>query len=222
MSQPGSFGSIVPDPDWVVRKIQELENKIKELAAADLFAPMGIHPLPGATQFDGNVTSNGQLTANGLTVNGAAVIAGTLSLPAGIINNDALLNPVQYGSVGVSEQSYVVDTTSRKRGVTNITVPAGYTKATVLTVANVNGANSTASSDILLIQAYAGGAGGGSSAATIPAGGIDSATASAINSFTGLSGGTIEVGCYVSCNAGPWASSVWNLANVNAIVWFTR
>lgn len=221
--QPGMLGSGVSNDGDIMRMLADMDRRIKELAAANPLATMGITPQMGGIVFGGNLEIDGTGTVNGpLNVNGAMAVTGTLSLPAGIINNDALSNPVQYGSVGVSDQNYTVDTTSRKRGVTTITVPAGYSKATVLTIANVNGSNSTAGSDILFIQAYAGATPGGSSAQPIPATGIGSATASAINSFTGLSGGTIEVGCYVSCNTGPWASSAWNLANVNAIVWFTR
>lgn len=175
-----------------------------------LFNPAGVEDITLSTA-DGSANFNGNVNVNG-----------NLSVPNGSITNAALLNPVQYGSVGTSEGSFAIDTTHRKRAVATITVPAGYSQATVLTVANVNGNNTTAGTDHMYVQAYAGAGVGGASTASVLATDFTSASASAINTFTGLSGGTIEVGSYVYCSTGPWTSSVYNLANVNAIVWFTR
>jgi len=169
-------------------------------------------------------TADGAATFNGpLNIGGAARITGTLSLPAGIIDNDALSNPINYGSVGASEGSFSIDTTHRKRAVQAITIPPGFSQATVLVVANVNASNTTSSGDYLYAQAYAASGIGASSIQPIAAsGGIGSASASAIQTLTGLSGGTIEVGSYVYCAFGPWSATAYNQANVNAIVWFTR
>lgn len=218
----------------LVRRIQDIERTLRDLSTQPMLRNASTGQSAGtpglSTDINGLHLFNSAgvedvtlSTADGsANFNGNVNINGNLSVPNGSISNAALLNPVQFGSVGPTEGSFAIDTTHRKRAVANITIPTGYSQATILTVANVDGNNTTANTDHLYVQAYAGAGVGSSSIASVLATDVTSASASAINTFTGLSGGTIEVGCYVYCSTGPWTASSYNLASVNAIVWFTR
>lgn len=209
---PGLPGSQASNDGDLMRMIQDLQRDMRELRAANPFAPMGMKPIPNGVELDGT-----------LNVNGPMAVSGTLSLPAGIINNDALSSPVQYGSVGPSQTNFLVDTTHRLYASAAVTVPSGYSKATILTVASVSAMQSTSNADYLNVAATAGGGVAGGN--TLGYGGpttMASASAAAINTFSGLSGGTITVGCYVWSSNFSWGTNGANIANVNAIALFTR
>jgi len=90
---------------------------------------------PGEQTVDGslNVTGN-------LEVSGHAAITGTLSLPAGIINNDALASPVEVGSIYLDVTNFGLTTSWVSLASATVTVPAGFTSALV-TVTGQVGAN---------------------------------------------------------------------------------
>lgn len=208
--QPGFFNP--QGEDWIPRKFAELERQLTELRAANPFGLTGIKPRNGGTDFDGYVN-----------INGPAKITGTLDLPAGIIGNDALASPVQHGSVGGSERSFPVTAAQTMRAVQTIAVPAGFTRATVLVVASASAINGSSGADFLYVAAYAGsGMGGDTYSYAGPNGGVASASASAIQTFTGLSGGTITVATAIRCQGATWPANASTSANTNAVVIFTR
>jgi hypothetical protein len=110
-----------------------------------LFEGTGIHfPSPGVVQVDGamqvtgsldvdsTINVDGDATFNGdTTIGGNAAITGTLSLPAGIIDNDALANPVKVGGVWQSASNFTVAVAWSDVISTDVTVPDGFTACTV-------------------------------------------------------------------------------------------
>jgi hypothetical protein len=89
-----------------------------------------------------SVTAEGVVTVDGeLDVTGAMVVGGTLSLPAGIIDNAALASPVVPQTVFLSANNFAVDVTPSAKVTTTITVPAGFTTAVVTVTGRVYAIN---------------------------------------------------------------------------------
>jgi hypothetical protein len=157
-----------------------------------------------------------------LNVTGPMTVGGTLSLPAGIIDNAALASPVQHGSSGSSGSGFAVNTTHTLRGAGSITVPAGFSQATIMCVVDATAINGvTTGGGYLQVQASIAGSPGGTGTSLAAYGYQAGASASAIRTITGLSGGTIAVGAFVYATA-DFGTNALNLADVNAIAIFTR
>lgn len=216
----------------LTQRLNQIERNVHDLATQ----PVLLHASTGQDGGQGLSTDKNGLhlfnpagveVATLSTIDGSAtfganvIINGNLSVPNGSISNTALQNPLNTGSVGGSTSGFATTSSVTQQCLLTITVPTGYTKATVLCNAAVSVVNSTASADYLYVSAYAGSGSGGETVAYTPAGAEAGATASAINTFTGLSGGTITVASQVRTGA-AWASSGANIANTNAVVFFTR
>jgi hypothetical protein len=198
--QPGLAGSQFPSEDALIRRIQDLEKAVQQQAAANPFGPMGIKP-----------------NAGGFTV------TGTLGLPAGIIGNDALAAPVVITTSGVSQNNFATTTTATVYATATVTVPAGYSKADVQCMVVAGAINSTAALDYIYVAASINGVAGAETPQTAAAsGGYASAAANGISTLTGLSGGTITVGCQIRTGTAAWAAATSNIANMNAVVFFRR
>lgn len=153
---------------------------------------------------------------------GPVVIEGTLSLPAGIIDNDALSSPLEPGSAGLSHSNFALATTATVLAQASIPVPAGYTRAMVMNGVSAGAMNSTANPDFIYVSASINGTGGGETISTVYAGTYGSASAFAIRTLNGLSGGNITVEARVRSSTAPWAANGVNIAHTNAIVLFLR
>jgi len=203
--QPGQFNP--KGEDWIARKFAELEKQIRELKAANPYAPMGMTPMEGGVSFDGNMR-----------------VAGTLDLPAGIINNDALANPVTATVVntGVIGFGLAINALQQKLSTT-VAVPEGFTKALVIAYADMTAANSTAVDDYAFISVKIAGVAptyaGGTNA---PPSRFAYCGSSFTRVLTGLSGSfdiTVEAGS----DRAPWAADPTdNVINLNAMVTFLR
>jgi hypothetical protein len=197
--------------DWLVRRLQDLERKVQELSAANPFGLTGINPEDGGTSFDGYVT-----------INGPAKITGTLDLPAGIIGNAALANPLSPGSAGLTQQNFATTTGGAAYAQASIAVPAGYTKALVMNGVSAGVTNSRAVTDFLYVAASINGVTGGEQPSQTSAGAYGSGSAFAIRTLTGLTGGSITVECGLRTGSGAWAAAPGNTANVNALILFLK
>lgn len=196
--QPGQFNP--RGEDWIVRELQDIKGKLQRLEAANIFGTMGIEP-----------------NAGGFTV------TGTLGLPAGIIDNAALSDPIVISTAGVSQNNFATTTSATVYASTTVTIPAGYSRADVLCMVVGGAINSTASADFLYVAASIDVTPGSETPQLAAAsGGYASSAANGIRSLTGLSGGTITVGCQIRSGAAVWAASTSNIANVNAVIYFRR
>ncbi|WP_160664098.1 hypothetical protein [Pseudarthrobacter sp. ATCC 49987] len=153
---------------------------------------------------------------------GSITIRGTLNLPNGSINNDALVNPVKPGSAGLSDPGHAYTTTSTVYAQQSIAVPTGFTQALVFLGVSGGAWNNTAAYDYLYVAGDINGSAGGSTPQGAAGSSYGSASAFAIRTLTGLSGGVITVGCRVWTGAAGWAANGANIANTNAIVQFLR
>jgi hypothetical protein len=200
-----------------------MDKQLRELKAANIFGLTGITPQDGGTDFDGYVNVNGPITVNGASdFKGNMKVSGTLDLPAGIIGNDALTDPLVIETSGVSQNTFGVGTSTATFALGSVAVPAGYSRASILCMVVGGALNSTGSLDYLYVSSSINGSGGGESPQPAAAGGYGTTSANGIRTLTGLSGGTIDLGCRMRTNSAAWASNGSNFANMNAVVYFSR
>jgi len=222
MGQPGAFSP--KGEDWMVRKIQELERSIQQLAAANPFAAMGIKPMPDGLIVEGYETVNGPLEVNGDSVfNGDLSINGPLHLQPGSIENDALTDPVQFGQSSTIDTNFPLEFTDVEFASGSIPIPAGYTRAQVTVIAVGGAINPNASSDFLYAKAIINGVASRQIFGYVAAnnGSVEVMTAK-VSFLTGLSGGNITVGMMLSTQGPSWTANPSNRAFVEASAIFLR
>jgi hypothetical protein len=237
MTQPGQIGSGVSNDGDLMRMMADMDRRIKELAAADPYRPMGITPTPdgftvtgtetvtGALIVNGPETVNGTQTVNGpLNVNGAMAVTGTLSLPAGIIDNAALSNPLTVGSNNADAIGFTVPKTTTTT-ITSFafTVPAGYTKVDIVAFGSAFVYNAGAATDYVYARVYIGTYGGMTLRSLIgSSGGSVALTPNVTHHIDGLtSGATITISLMMSTDNNAITDST-NQADVTATAFFTR
>lgn len=123
MINPGSVaGQMPPGDDALIRLIQDLRRDVNELKAQDVLRTAGLIAAPN------------KLTVQGeLDVTGPMVVGGTLSLPAGIIGNAALANPVSPSQFYLSTSgTSLPNATWTTVASQTLTVPTGFTKVLVI------------------------------------------------------------------------------------------
>ena len=233
--QPGSFQP--RNEDWMVRELQDIKAKMQRLEAANVFGLTGIKPKSGGTNLDGFVNVNGPLVVNGTsgingpqtvngsqTVNGPMTITGTLSLPAGIIGNDALANPSTSVASHADAAAFSITTGANVEKLrATITVPAGFTKAAVYGTATMSVYNNSGSLDsCYLAFRVNGGQIGWSNQVGAPASQRVLSVASGSGIISGLNGGTIYVSADASTGVNAWAIDNNNTINIDALVTFYR
>jgi len=180
---------------------------------------------------EGVTTVDGELDVTGtLDVTGNTVIGGTLSLPAGIINNDALTSPVVPLVVYGMSTSFGLTTSWVTQCSTTITVPAGFTSCVVSVSArgfatnpNTTGGSNSAGGDFFYVRAVIGGSHGiGFPTRVLGSGDSVSVVGPFSCVISGLtSGGTFTVTCDVTTMFLSWATNTNNTAEVSgSILWF--
>lgn len=108
----------------------------------------------GSLDVSGDLDVTGSATFSGdTTIGGNAAITGTLSLPAGIIDNEALASPVRMGSNWAYDEGFAIPTATWT-SVANATIeiPQGFTRLQFTAVGMVNGRNSTASTQNMYVR----------------------------------------------------------------------
>lgn len=132
--------------------LRNLDQQVKRQGFASRLARSGLSvPEEGVTQVDGTLDVVGDLNVSGnlgvsgpatfagdTEIGGNAAITGTLSLPAGIIDNDALAHQTDAGIAPADTQTGWATTTSMAtKASTSVTVPAGFTEALVVALGTV-------------------------------------------------------------------------------------
>lgn len=189
----------------LTEQLRDLRTTLADLPHG-LLRQAGISVEPDTIRFGGNVA-----------------IEGTLSLPAGIIDNDALSNPLVSDTDETGVNNYAITTSVAVRATINFTVPAGFTAATVISTATAMGYNNTASPDYLYVQSIIDGFPGGELYSAAQAGFGVGISVPFNRSLTGLTGGqVIPVSVTTRTSSGTWTATVSNQANIYALVLFTR
>lgn len=193
----------------LLRRIDQMQRELNDLRSSTL-RTAGL-----------SVSESGLTIDSELLVTGATRIEGTLSLPAGIIDNDALANPVQDGAIGASETGFTIPTSMGAVISRTIDIPEGFTKAAVLGVVSVGAWNPTATGDYMYAEARIRNGSGASLPVYVGPSAYGVVTVSAIRTITDLTGPTlsVEARCYA---AGGWGSNGSNIANIDVIALFRR
>jgi hypothetical protein len=211
MPQPGKYAP--RGEDWLVRKVQELEQKLQQVSAANPFGVMGIKPQAGGMVVEGYQTVNGPMT-----------IKGSLDLPPASISDAALANPVQFRTASNGINDYAIDTTSTVRASVTLTVPdGGFSQALVIANATAMGTNSGTAADYLYVSAVVQAVNGGELYASAPAGLGAGLAAPFHTTLTGLtSGQIINVGVATRAGLAAWAAAPANQASIAATAIFLK
>lgn len=202
---PGQLGNAASNDGDLMRMIQDLQREMRELRAANPFAPMGMTP-----------------QANGVVFSGSVEIDGNLSVPNGSISNAALQNPIAAAQVSNSQTNFATTASDQDFASSTIPVPTGFSTALVFAVTSAGAINSTTSQDYL----YASTSIQGVSARQVfgyagPSGGSTAITTARSTLLTGLSGGNIAITARIHSGA-PWAANASNRAYVEAQAIFLR
>lgn len=123
--------------DALMNRIKKLEGLVAELTKGSPLRQAGMGVSPGQVDFDGNV-----------------VISGTLSLPAGIIDNDALANPLAFSADSANGDGFAIPLAETTVASRTLLVPAGFTTAVVQGIGSVFGMNTSAALDYLFARVY--------------------------------------------------------------------
>jgi len=176
------------------------------------------------TEVDGTLNVVGNLN-----VSGPAVITGTLSLPAGIIDNAALTSPVVLGVVSFTDTGFAVTTSWSDAAATTITVPAGCTQLLATCNAgvyasnpNTTGGSNGTGGDFLDCRVLLNGSGSAGFAIGLSgSNGFTSSSSSGSFVFSGLTpGATLAISAQSLAGWQALGSNVVNKANINAtLVW---
>jgi len=171
---------------------------------------------------EGETTVDGSLIVTGnLEVSGHAAITGTLSLPSGIINNDALTSPVVPESRWLDASNFGLTTAWVANVTISVTIPDGFTTLQVMAAGRLNAGNSTANTDALYTKITIGAATqSGFPMPVLPGGFVTSVTALA-TTLTGLtSGGTVNIVLWGLAGNAAWAVNAANAADLSvSLLW---
>lgn len=220
MNQPGSPASVVGGEDWLVRKVQDLEAQVRELRAANPFAPMGMIPKPGLVEFQGAIQTDSSATS---TFNGSVIINGDLSVPNGSISNAALANPIVPLAQHAGTSGFGLATGANATLLTTtINVPSGCSQALVFAAGVLHAYNNNASADDAYgVVSIAGTTVGASSQGTAASGADLSLPATATKLITGL-GASFDVSMLGSSGVSGWAANGVNFINLDVFAIFLR
>jgi len=116
--------------------VTEVDGTLNVVGNLDVTGPAsfsGDTTIGGTLGVTGPTTLGAPTTVSGsLGVTGPMTVSGTLSLPAGIINNAALANQVTAAvAPAVTQTAWATTTSMASKASTTVTVPAGFTSALV-------------------------------------------------------------------------------------------
>lgn len=214
----------------LVRRIENLERMFTQFQAAQTLADSTVGGNGLKSQdFDGTLNPPTQGTTGwGLAGSGGTGIFNQLLLANGIVGDDALTNPLSPVAVHGGAQSFTLTTTQTVLATATVTVPSGFSQALVYATSNVSGINSTSALDSIFAGVRINGvdalgtANGEDANSTSSYHALASSVAVGSSLLTGLSGGTFAVAAKGGTSSSTWASSLFNVANIDAIILFLR
>jgi len=205
--------------------IKSVQLQIRE-STSNLLGTAGIRLTQLGMFIDSSLTVGGSLD-----VTGPMVVGGTLSLPAGIIDNAALTSPVVPDIVNFTNTGFTVpaNPTWGNAAATTITVPAGCTQLLATCTAeayainpNTTGGSNGTGGDILDCRVLLNGsASAGYGIGLSGSNGFTSSSSSGSFVFSGLTpGAVLNIATQVLAVYQAFGSNVDNKATINAtLVW---
>ena len=216
---PGQFPYHAAPGDGIralLDKIKGIETNLREVTS-NLLSTAGIRLTQLGMFIDSSLTVGGSLD-----VTGPMVVGGTLSLPAGIINNAALASPVVPQALWQDASNFGMTTTPTIKVTMTVTVPAGFTQALAFAAGRVYAINNTASADNLYSIVKVGAVGSPGFPTAVSA---NNGYATSVNAFstlvTGLTGGgSVVISLYALSSTGTWAANALNAADLSvSLIW---
>lgn len=209
MTGPPQLGQGMPeDASWIARRFEDLQRQVNELRSARGLeaatigeggvniqgGALNIYTADGLTLLatldgDGLHVTGNEVVSGELRVTGDTVIEGTLSLPEGIIDNDALANPVASGRYDGTTTGLTLTTTATTLHTGTISVPSGFSTALVMAFVQVGGLNPTGGVDNVRATARIQGVDGDTVIESVSAGFVGHSIAMFTRTVTGLSAG---------------------------------
>lgn len=193
------------------QRLERIEKQVAELTGANILGPAGLV-----------VDPNGLTIGSSLLVTGNTRIEGTLSLPAGIIDNDALASPVVPAPFKIKTNTWATTGATETQATATLTVPAGFTKAVVTATVTANVYNSSTLPLLLAVYPVINGVVGEPGEVDYGTSRIGRVSATLSELVTGLTGGgTFTVRADVNSQTAQPAKTV-NVATVNGTVLWVR
>lgn len=198
--------------DALLRKVERIKRELDD-ATNNLLKAAGMSVGPDGLTIDSE-----------LLVTGATRIEGTLSLPAGIIDNDALANPVKIVGASGATLGFGLPAVNTVLHSEPIVVPVGYTEATVEVTSTVSYLGNAAEEDSYVrCQAGVNSTFGTAQTAYLYMADAITMSAKAVVNLTGLTpGDTIYGRASGYALAGSQAPLASNTAHVAVVAFFTR
>ena len=214
--------------DALLRKFEAIKTELSD-ATNNLLKAAGVRVEPGTLRILDNLAVDGSATFAGDTeIGGNARITGTLSLPAGIIDNEALANPFGASLVDAEGTNFGITTTYIDYVVESLVVPVGFTRALVQGLGTLFFLNATPNVDYVRarvrLESGASVATGRSLLSMIgPDNGSVALTPNRFRLFEGLTGGDPIVGrMQVRSDFADLPSHVANVAGMSMQAIFLR
>ena len=142
----------------LVKRVQDNAREMRE-RFNNLLKQAGIRVEPDLVRFVGAVDITSTTHIGGTldvdadaTFGGAMAVTGTLSLPAGIIDNDALAHPLTQDSDWGTTSNFPITSTWTERASATIVVPAGFTRMQFYAIASVQARNDAGSTQYLMAR----------------------------------------------------------------------
>ncbi|MEP7194448.1 MAG: hypothetical protein ABI903_16505 [Actinomycetota bacterium] len=210
-NSPGSPGNQLPaGEDHIVRRLRDIERTITEMKAQDQL-------LVALTR------ANLRMDPGALKVLGALDVAGSVSLPAGSINNDALADPNTPQAVYQSATGFAPGPAWSEVVGVDLIVPATATRLLLTANAWVYAINSTASPDDLHARVSVGTVNGQAFLTPLPAAGYNTSTsglAALVESLT--PGATLHLSVGTKTTTGTFAANAAHTATLSARLTWLR
>ena len=138
----------------LAQQLQRIRGELNDVGSAILKAA-GIRVSPESMTIERTLEVLGSLDVSGnATFSGDMRIEGTLSLPAGIIDNEALANPVLPLAASNTATAFGLTTTDATVVSASIVVPEGFTRCVATGLGSIFFVNPTSAVDYLYSRVY--------------------------------------------------------------------
>jgi hypothetical protein len=211
--QASQFAPTSRGLDALFDRLARVEVLLRQLTGANILSAADVF-----------ASKTGLTIAGELLVTGAMRVQGTLSLPAGIIDNDALAQPVVPSAFNSSSSGFAMGGAWETKAQVALAVPDGFSRAVVLanSAARVANTSGLAARSVWGRTVIGGFAGFQTETAGVNASIIGSVTSNHTMLLTGLTAGAQLVVATQVFTSAAWAADVNNSAGVNGVVFWLR
>jgi len=219
-NDPGAFADLA-------QQLQRIRGELNDVGSAILRAA-GIRVSPESMTIERTLEVLGSLDVSGnATFSGDMRIEGTLSLPAGIIDNDALSNPIEFVDAAGNSAGIGYGTTFAAHGVCTLSIPAGFTKFTFSGSSVARCYNSSGATVYLYVQTYSKVVGAaeswGATCQDTIANGFQSTVAAPHSVTHSIPPGATQVQVWASVRTtAPVGADATNFAGIEGVALFSR